>query len=851
MNTDNSISQNDIPFKNRTGWLIFFSVGALQGLACLIWLARIPGDPKNGLLFGYSGSRLVMMATALALAVIFLLLIHLALRSRKFQTWLQIPVDRTRKVFYAICAVLMLILTSSWVGMVMLRADPGEATYAVFERLLPVLTLVSLLSLEGLAWLAFVRSGLDWRIFKEYQPPVRIGLWIVAACTAIGLTLALTGFGITPDEFFCGSPGVPLLAWQIAGSGLIAILGFIFFRLMKSPPGWKTDLVLFFMLWVGAYALWMSQPVPRSYFTPSPRAPNFEVYPYSDAGFYDYVSQSILTGNGFLNHQIITRPLYAVLLAAFHTLVGQSYNGMIALQTIILALFPALLYLLGKTLHSREVGILTGFLAIWREMNLMAATPLTEVSTSKMLMTDSITGVAIAGLILWLVWWQNKRPTSLVIALAAGGMLGLMLLLRSQSLIFLPLIIIWILVNQRRQFRRGLAAAAIFTLGTILSFSPWLVRNYQLTGQLVLDQPSQAAITATRFALSLDTVDESLKLKSSQEVSATVTHFVADHPAYVLKFMAAHFLNNEFSSLTIIPLKLDFIDARDNFNVTTPFWLQGVKGLTTGQLLLLICNLTVIITGLAYAFWKMRWVGLIPLFAHLSYAFTSGMGRISGWRFVQPVDWVIYLYFAIGLGCLFFLLLRVLGWKPADPLEKNSEAGFERRKKTNWGQMAILAVVLVLLGGITPAVENLVPQRYPVEDKNLLIEKIISDPQISGDLGMREQIQSFKGQEKAVALWGRALYPRFYIEGKGEPGTGWMAYKARDYAKLGFVVITPTGERQVILPAENAPQYFPNGSDVILVGCQKNDWIEAAVVLVGSVENKLYLSSQSTPFECQ
>ncbi|MHC1783289.1 MAG: hypothetical protein AB9891_11160 [Anaerolineaceae bacterium] len=181
---------------------------------------------------------------------------------------------------------------------------------------------------------------------------------------------------------------------------------------MKKPADWKIDLVLFLVFWLGSYALWMSQPVPRSYFTPSPRAPNFEVYPYSDAGFYDYVSQSILIGSGFLNGQIITRPLFAVLLAGFHAVVGQNYNGMVALQTVLLALFPALLFLLGKIIHSREAGIFVGVLAAWREMNLLAATPLTEVSNSKMLLTDSLTGVVFAGLVLWLMWWLKTRAAS-------------------------------------------------------------------------------------------------------------------------------------------------------------------------------------------------------------------------------------------------------------------------------------------------------------------------------------------------------------------------------------------------------------------------------------------------------
>src|SRR5688572_24907353 len=47
---------------------ILFILWTVQALIALAWLALLPGDVEHGLLFGFSGSRLILMGIALALA---------------------------------------------------------------------------------------------------------------------------------------------------------------------------------------------------------------------------------------------------------------------------------------------------------------------------------------------------------------------------------------------------------------------------------------------------------------------------------------------------------------------------------------------------------------------------------------------------------------------------------------------------------------------------------------------------------------------------------------------------------------------------------------------------------------
>ncbi len=412
------------------------------------------------------------------------------------------------------------------------------------------------------------------------------------------------------------------------------------------------------------------------------------------------------------------------------------------------------------------------------------------------------------------------------------------------------MIVLVVLLNRKGGFRRALAAASLFMLGAAISFSPWLIRNYQITGQFIMDQPSQTAIHALRFSLSMDSVDESLTSKPPAEVSSAVMRFVLDNPVFTMKFMAAHFLNNVFSSLAIIPLHIDLIDTRDNLHVITPFWLQGLQELSPGQVLLLTANILLIVIGMAFAFWKIKWTGLLPLFIFLSYSASSAVARISGWRFVQPVDWVVYLYYAVGLACLFIAAIRILGWKGQPHPQEPQEMIPPSRLHLRWLPLAGVAALLFFLGSITPAMEIVIPQRYPIADRDRLFDMLLSDATVSGTSELYGRIEELRSDPDSTALWGRALYPRFYKEEAGEPGSGWAAFKASPYSKLGFVMITPYGDSQAVLPLESTPAYFPNASDALLVGCKREGWIEVSAVLVELDKIELYLSSQSSAFKC-
>lgn len=74
-------------------------------------------------------------------------------------------------------------------------------------------------------------------------------------------------------------------------------------------------------------------------------------------------------------------------------------------------------------------------------------------------------------------------------ALGAGLLIGLGVLTRSEPIVTLALIPVWLLF-ERKRWRSLVIPACVVVLGTALSMSPWLIRNYAIHGQLLLTTTS-------------------------------------------------------------------------------------------------------------------------------------------------------------------------------------------------------------------------------------------------------------------------------------------------------------------------------------------------------------------------
>jgi hypothetical protein len=649
-----------------------------------------------------------------------------------------------------------------------------------------------------------------------------------------------TGIGLEPDKAGWGSPGVPLLFYQVL---LACVAGLLVFILQLTRPGSRfqrtavVDILICLVLWLAAVFFWMEQDVQRSYFSPSPVPPNEEIYPYSDAGYYDYNAQSILLGYGFMNGQVVPRPLYILMLAGFHAIAGQGYEQTIFIQTLVLALLPVLLYLLGKALHSPGLGLALGILAIVREVNSIVATPWVEVSHSKLYMADLPTTLAVIALAWLMVRWIKDRPTSWSSALLVGGGLGVAALLRTQVLLLLPVILcaaVWLYWKNWKQLRNG-GLAILLGLGLVLS--PWLVRNWQQTGRFVFDDPTtQNALVAQRYSFNDQGMSQRQPGESeeayAQRLSTNIRQFLLANPTVVIRFVSGHFINNLVSTALVLPTQFSFDHSCNTSRVCDPFWISLIGNMPPRSQILLALNLLVVAFGLAASWRRWKVAGLIPVLFLLAYSLSNAIARNSARRYILPVDWVGYFYLLLGT-------LEIAAWVAIlfgarmDTFNSGRTPGPGKpessTRMSKWIRIALPVVCLLAIGLSLPLAELLGRPQFTPASKADLVQQLMDAPTTLS----QDALESFTNQEQAVALQGRAFYPRFYPPQEGEPGSGWPAYKPYEYratAKLGFILIGPAGATQLNLAIDEVPEQFPNASDVLILGCQEKGYVDVLLV---------------------
>jgi hypothetical protein len=851
------------PKGNLSGevWSVFFYLCVVEGLVNLASLFRLPADPKNAFLFGYSASRLGL--------VTLLLLLSVAALWFAFTSWLN-PVWRARwldplygdeNTYWKAILLATGILAGAWLFLVVTQGYPKGAWLPIHERLAPFINFVLLAGGQFVICITVLRYGISLRWLAAEKPLLVSGLIVWAILAAGWVFVLLTGIGIVSDSMGWGRRGVPLLSWQVALVWLLALIFMVvgqrvkpYFQQEKSR-WWvrHLDWIIAIGLWALAAGLWMSQPTElysQNYL------PNHESYPSRDSAFYELVAQSILSGNGFLQSEVVPRPLYILSLAIFHLVVGNSYPGIILLQTLVLAFFPVVLYLIGKAVHSRLAGVFIALLGIAREMTAIQATPFGYVSNSKQIMSDLPSALAITILVLLIIRWLQDPARRRIYPLVVGGMLGAVILVRSQAALFGPFIVLFSWLIYRKNWKRWFQDGLLVTLGVMIVVTPWLLRSWNLTGALLFDRPRQVAMISQRYTSTVQELDlppapgESDAAYTAR-LSQNIRSFIFQHPGVVLNFMTDHFTKNLIDSILVVPVNFSLDNYKDNLLPGTPFWQDWEIKLNASSGMLLILNLFLISLGLAYAWQKMGWVGLSPLVIYLVYDLSNAMARNSGHRFILPVDWIIYFYYGLGAVQLLVYLGAMLGKTnpPVHPQTTFSNAtGWHEKQAFPWRSALILGVVFLGLGLTVDLTKLPFPTRYPIQD-NYGIIKAITQPGNSNAPGLdAATLTNFLSQPGAVALWGRGLFPYMY-----DPGVrtiGYPSMEARNYERLGFELIVPS-YYHVSLRMPKSPGYFPNASDVIVIGCAgKDNYVDAIAIQVMGDKTVQYTSPAPIQWKC-
>ncbi|RMD61519.1 hypothetical protein D6833_08125, partial [Candidatus Parcubacteria bacterium] len=623
----------------------------VETLLAAFLTARIPGDERAAFLFGLSPSRLALVVVILAIGSGGL---FAAWWLQKNASLAQKYLTQERFLRPAVLLSAYALLLITLVDFVLAHYHP-ERYLAYYHRLHPFLLLLVILAAEGVFFFLFVAYERGFLFFHRsgFRALLRSSWMPISGMLALWGLVAVTGVGITPDPVFWSVPGAPLPFWMFClavGVSSLFLLARGLFPAFASRR-W-VDAVIMLSLWVLASAIWLSIPLDvmrDSYYAPI-TPPDFQPFPFSDAGNYDSMAQSLLLGNGLLG-TVPHRPFYILILSIFHALVGDNYVGIITLQTLWLAGLPVFLFALGRRVHSRSAGLLIAFLAIAREVTNLWVSPYMPVSNSKTLMSDLPTTFGVALLILLMTRWAQNHHRSLSAWVAVSGVLGLLTLTRTQAILLSPFVLLAALLVEWPSWRRWLRHMLVLVVVVAMVLAPWLYRNWRLTGKFVFDEPfSQTKIVAERYTTE---VGFSMPRRPGEDVwdyserlSSHVVAFLVAHPDVVARFTVNHFFANEMYTLLALPTSLE---TPQPLSKPVMGWWRGKEYYDSINPWLILLYLLLIGLGLSAAWKRARWVGLFPLFIQVGYSLSNAVVRNSGWRFILPVEWVTYFYLAVGL----------------------------------------------------------------------------------------------------------------------------------------------------------------------------------------------------------
>jgi hypothetical protein len=673
--------------------------------------------------------------------------------------------------------------------------------------------------------------------------------------TLVSLFVIKTGYGISTQEDYWYGPGAPILWTQIL---LSVLIGFVFSWLRRNVEFRRTeymDSVIFLMIWLVAAYLWGTEPLQSSYFMPDTGVN--AIYPYSDSATFDAGAQYALIGQGLFNGQYFDRTLYSALLAYLHTLAGQETETVMVFQAVLFAVFPSTLYLVGRELHGRVLGISLAFLIIFRGINSIFGASLIDLAGPKHMLTDFPTAIGISLLLLFLLKWL-RQPQKISNMIWAGCVIGLTLLLRTHVIFLLPFVLLYIVIHFRDKKILWVYGSIFLILGMLVTTLPLDFQNqkkgvpmfymyysrietvlrarygiFESSGSEILDRPETAAASPRERQ---NTRKNAINLRCDSQLCSIGNHFFHNLTGSIL-YLPTDFVMNDFEHVV---------------KESAPYWQKDWTGtdVSLNNYLLLFTNLALISIGVGFIWKRIGLAVFLPLIIYIGYLLSNALALTSGGRYLAPVDWIIAAYYLVGV-------LQVSSWSLRS-INLNTRLDDEDMElKTISGNKPVISfqngigtlVMVFFLGSLLPLTDVIFTERYQKTTSEMLATLTQSGVLEKAGLDVND-VEGFLMDPNARLTWGRLLYPRFYASSKGEPGLEYP-YTKLDYRRLVFTVIGPASPwmEGVILPQENAVRGL-NGQDVAVLGCTNGKFLDALVVFVLAEPGKILIRPSGLTLQC-
>ncbi len=655
--------------------------------------------------------------------------------------------------------------------------------------------------------------------------------------------IAVTGIGIVPDDRFWNIAGVPVLWHQVIFT-LLLILFLLDLKHINTGSKLASisqkpafPYLLMTLIWLAAVLVWQAEPLNHTYFAVN-TPPNYDTYPFSDAMYFDVGGQYFLMGEELNNGQITDRPYLMLYTALLHLLGGQDYQMMILFQIMLLALIPAVSYLIGWKLHSKTAGLVAGLLIILKEKNAIASAFKVGLANSKVLTSELVNALLLVLIALCLLNWFRQGRDARLWPILAGGLTGLAIGIRGNSLSILPLaplLALLVMLKQPKFLKQWALVSLLFLLGATAVLAPYSIDTAREFGTPFWLDKIKNVIDRSDYA--------------SHEIEAN-THLNRPAPetssdGFVILTLR-HFLHNEATTVLMLPIRWQANPLKSTLD--HPIWDSATLwqgSLTTGEKLTLGANLLVLAFGIGAALRRWQITGLVPLAIHLTYNLTNAAARTSGGRYLAPTDWVVLLYFGIGICALVYAIRQ---WEPNPQAEKSIPT--QLRGKL-W--LPALSLVGFLLVGSAYLLSDLIPQPYDLASAEARRSYLNAEVERLADAGIDPtEVTAFINSKGAILSIGKALYPRYYQAGEATPASSHLPEIPPENARLYFMLLEDrtTSHISVPLPDDQDPTRFPHGAYGLILGCAKEGYIEGLVFIPLDRPNSQILTQSDPTFIC-
>lgn len=724
-------------------------------------------------------------------------------------------------------------------------------------------------------------------------------IFLLLSLTWYGLARLGVGFFAAAENPNFDVVGNPILGYQVGFAFVVAVI----FYLLEKPAlvyikthQWISqkhfDILIAGFIFFGAILVWNQTPLNSNPFVDQPRPPNYENYPDYDAVIYDRTAQSLLsrgtlTSNmGSGNFDLGLRPAFTTMLAIFHAIGGVGYEDIIPFQILVYAFLPVLIFLFTITIHSRTSGLLAAILVIIRDFNGQLLENIDAGVHVKMVMSET---PMIMGMILFLILfmkWLRSEDNSLFLPLLSGGILGFTMLFRQEVLVILPIAGVIFLFYQKKELSQYIRKMTVLVVGMILVISPWMWRNYHVSGEFYLNTPGKL----TKFSNALSEIFEEVRFKNSNDTyniinferllaadfsqekeeldkpSGNGTSFYLLIKEPQLEFSAGdnqtpialildHISNNFTQSVLFLPsnalmLNVDYFSKLANGQVnqyydgalyspqkyvkSLPYWSTKWNGvIPTSSLLLIALNLAFLSIGFLAIRKRDKPASWILILTFLGFVFLFSFIKQSGGRVIQKVDWITLIYFSIGIFEIIKIFGRGLGWKSL-PQEKpviSSEA--TAVNSSSRYLIYILPILLLMTGSVPPLAELFTPNQYPETAIDQQVGILFESPTSLLDEKGLQTLQNFYAGG-GEWIWGRALYPRQFYPGETISNNHRVVLSRIERIHLARFEFFMTGSKNVwvVLNRAVSPEFFPHGSSVLTIGCITGGGVDALAVVI-------------------